>query len=48
MARKSSLVDFAFREADARAKAFDTKYYTADIHKGATSPIPFVAEALGA
>ena len=35
------------READARAKAFATKYYTADIHKGAASLPPFVAEALG-
>ena len=26
---------FEFREADARAKAFDTKYYSADIHRGA-------------
>ena len=37
---------FEFREADARAKAFATKYYTADIHKGAASLPPFVAEAL--
>ena len=38
---------FTFREADARAKAFTTKYYTADIHHGALALPPFVAEALG-
>jgi spermidine synthase len=38
---------FDFREADARAKAFDSKYYSADIHKGAQTLPPFVAAALG-
>ena len=38
---------FAFREDDARAKAFDSKYYSADIHKGAATLPPFVAAALG-
>ena len=44
-ARKSG--GFDFREADARAKRFKTKYYSADIHKGAQHLPPFVAEALG-
>ncbi len=38
---------FDFRQADARAKAFDTKYYTADIHTGASKLPPFVAAELG-
>jgi spermidine synthase len=38
---------FDFREADARAKPFDSKYYSADIHKGAATLPPFVAAALG-
>ena len=38
---------FEFREADARAKAFDTRYYNADIHQGAAELPPFVAAALG-
>ena len=45
LARKSG--DFTFRDADARAKVFATKYYSADIHKGASTLPPFVAEALG-
>ena len=45
LAKKSG--DFNFREADARAKAFDSKYYSADIHKGAQTLPPFVAAALG-
>ncbi|MCR6664264.1 MAG: polyamine aminopropyltransferase [Luteimonas sp.] len=45
LARKSG--GFDFREADARAKPFTTKYYSADIHKGAQHLPPFVAEALG-
>ena len=44
LARKGQ--GFDFREADARAKAFATKYYSADIHKGAQALPPFVAEAL--
>ena len=39
--------DFKFRKVDARAKAFDTKYYSADIHHGALTLPPFVAAALG-
>jgi spermidine synthase len=38
---------FGFREADARGKAFATQYYSADIHKGAATLPPFVAQALG-
>jgi spermidine synthase len=45
LARKSG--GFDFREADARAKAFATKYYSADVHIGAQSLPPFVAQALG-
>jgi spermidine synthase len=39
--------DFKFRKVDARAKAFDTRYYSADIHHGALTLPPFVAAALG-
>ena len=45
LARKGQ--GFDFREADARAKAFDSKYYSAGIHKGAQTLPPFVAAALG-
>ena len=45
LAKKSG--GFDFREADARAKAFASKYYSADIHRGAATLPPFVAEALG-
>jgi spermidine synthase len=45
LARKGG--DFQFREGDARAKLFDTKYYSADVHRGATALPPFVAAALG-
>ena len=38
--------DFGFREADARARPFASKYYTAELHKGAQALPPFVAEAL--
>ena len=38
---------FGFREADAAAKVFATKYYSADMHKAAQVLPPFVAEALG-
>lgn len=47
LARKAAGPGFDFREADARAKPFATRYYTADVHKGAASPLPFMAEALG-
>ena len=46
MARKNGDGDFGFREADARGKAFDTLYYSADIHAGARHLPPFVAKAL--
>ena len=46
LARKGG--DFAFRDADARAKAFDTRYYSADIHAAAQVLPPFVAAALDA
>ena len=45
LARKSG--GFEFRETDARSKTFDSKYYSADIHKGAATLPPFVAAALG-
>ena len=45
LAKKSG--DFKFRKVDARAKAFDTQYYSADIHHGALTLPPFVAAALG-
>ena len=45
LARKGD--GFEFREADARAKGFDTRYYSADIHRGALATPPFVAAALG-
>ena len=35
MAKKAANADFGFREADARAKAFPTAYYSPDLHKGA-------------
>ena len=44
MARKAG--EFDFREADSAAKSFATKYYTADIHRGAASLPPFVKAAL--
>ena len=45
LAKKSG--DFKFRKVDARAKTFETKYYSADIHHGALTLPPFVAAALG-
>jgi spermidine synthase len=38
---------FEFREHDARGKAFESRYYSADIHRGALTAPPFVAAALG-
>ncbi|MDF1821093.1 MAG: polyamine aminopropyltransferase [Alcanivoracaceae bacterium] len=35
-----------FRETDARNKAFSTRYYACDIHHGALSLPPFLAQAL--
>jgi spermidine synthase len=45
LARKGA--GFGFREADAEAKPFATRYYSAGIHRGAQVLPPFVAEALG-
>ncbi len=45
LARKGK--GFDFREADSRAKGFQTRYYTADIHQGAAKLPPFVAAELG-
>jgi len=45
LARKSG--SFDFRDAAARVKTFDTKYYSADIHRGAATLPPFVAAELG-
>ncbi|MBS0227837.1 MAG: polyamine aminopropyltransferase [Proteobacteria bacterium] len=46
MAKKAAGADFGFREADARDKRFDTRYYSAELHKGAQALPPFVAKAL--
>ena len=46
LARKSG--GFDFREQAARASGIRTKYYSADIHRGALATPPFVAEALDA
>ena len=46
IASKQSRDLSAFRKADAAAKAFATKYYTAGIHEGALATPPFVADAL--
>ena len=45
LAKKSG--GFEFREDDARGKRFDTKYYSADIHRGGMVLPPFVTAALG-
>jgi spermidine synthase len=39
---------FEFREADARNKGFETKYYSAGVHRGALETPPFVRAALDA
>jgi spermidine synthase len=46
LARKPGGGGFGFREADARGKGFPTRYYSADLHRGALATPPFVAEAL--
>ena len=38
---------FGFREADSRAKGFETRYYSADVHRGVLATPPFIAAALG-
>ena len=45
LARKAG--GFEFRQDDAQAKGFATKYYNAGIHHGALSTPAFVAQALG-
>jgi spermidine synthase len=45
LARKGQ--GFDFRQDDARARPFKSRYYSADIHLGAMHLPPFVAEALG-
>ena len=45
LARKSG--GFEFREAEARATPPATRYYSADVLRGALATPPFVAEALG-
>ena len=47
VAAKPAGFGFGFREADAQAKPFATKYYTAHLHTGVLVAPPFVAEALG-
>ncbi len=47
IAAKDAAADFAFRQADALAKGFDTLYYTAPLHTGLLVSPPFVARALG-
>lgn len=37
----------AFRETDSAGKAFDTDYYTADMHRGALTLPPFMKKVLG-
>ncbi|MDX1319034.1 MAG: polyamine aminopropyltransferase [Oceanospirillum sp.] len=46
MAGKGSDVK-TFREADSAAKAFETDYYTADMHRGALTLPPFMKKVLG-
>ncbi len=46
LARKGGAALDAFRERDAAAKSFVTRYYTADTHRAALAMPPFVAEAL--
>jgi spermidine synthase len=45
LARKQG--GFDFRQADAAAKPFATRYYSAHLHTGTQVLPPFVAEALG-
>jgi len=47
LARKQADAGFCFREHDAEKKPFDTRYYSAGIHRAAQVLPPFVAEALG-
>jgi len=47
LARKQMDAGFAFREADAQTKPFETRYYSAGIHRSAQILPPFVTEALG-
>jgi spermidine synthase len=45
LARKGQ--GFGFRDGDATAKGFATKYYSAHLHQGVLVAPPFVAQALG-
>ena len=45
LARKGARLD-AFREADARAAPFPTRYYSAEVHRAALALPPFMARAL--
>ena len=47
IAAKESRDLTAFRATDAAAKAFDTQYYTADVHRGALAMPPLMQRALG-
>ena len=47
LASKQAGADFAFRQADAAGKGFDTLYYSAHLHNGVLVAPPFVAQALG-
>ena len=47
LARKSGDFDFQFREGDAHARMFRTKYYSPNIHNGALFAPPFMVAALG-
>lgn len=46
MARKDADLS-AFREQDAKAKAFATRYYNADIHRAALAEPEFMRAAWG-
>jgi len=46
MARKQAAAGFAFRERDAETTPFETRYYSAGIHRSAQVLPPFVAEVL--
>uniref|UniRef100_A0A8J7VWP9 Polyamine aminopropyltransferase n=1 Tax=Coralloluteibacterium stylophorae TaxID=1776034 RepID=A0A8J7VWP9_9GAMM len=47
LARKGEEGFDTFRSDDAAARPFATRYYTADVHRGALATPPYLAEALG-
>ena len=47
VAAKPAGFGFGFRQSDAQAKPFATRYYTSHLHTGVLVAPPFVAEALG-